>query len=185
MEKWKEIKGYEGYYEISDLGRVKSLARSWYSTSKRGNPKKCGTPEKILKPADNGTGYMIVNLSKNGKTKMKLVHRLVAEAFIENANNYPQVNHKDEDKTNNNAENLEWVTCIENLRYGTRSKRESDTKCYIINQYDLQGNFIREWLGARKIEKELGIKNQGICMCCNGKLKTSGGYIWRYKHKEV
>lgn len=183
MEEWRDIEGYEGFYQVSDFGNVKSLERIWYSTDKKGNKKKCSNKEMILKPANNGNGYLVVNLSYRQKTKMFLVHRLVAKAFIKNPENKAQVNHIDENKSNNNVKNLEWVTPRENLLHGTRSKRSSVTKCYVIEQYDLEGNFLKEWLGARVIEKELGIKNQHICRCCNGKQRTSGGYKWKYKER--
>ena len=103
MEIWKDCKGYEGLYQVSDNGIVWSV-RS----------------QKKLKPAMNTKGYLFVSLyARNGKIKNEYIHRLVALAFLENPNNYPQVNHKDEDKHNNTVENLEWMTCKDNINYGT------------------------------------------------------------------
>lgn len=113
-EEWKDIKGYEGLYKISNLGRVKSL------------PKHAGRSyrkERILKNSIDKDGYIKVTLCKNNKTSFLSIHRLLAIAFIPNPNNFPQINHKDENKQNNNLNNLEWCTCKYNINYGTRTKR--------------------------------------------------------------
>ena len=114
-EEWRDIKDYEGLYQISNLGRVKSLN---YNRTKK---------EKILKPR-NSQGYLHVTLVKNSKCKGFTVHRLVAMHFIENPNNYPEVNHKDENKQNNKVENLEWCTDKYNKNYGTRTQRASESR---------------------------------------------------------
>ena len=115
-EEWRDIKGYEGKYQVSNLGRVKSLKDS-----------KENYREKILSNSTDTRGYSNVNLYKNGKRKLFKVHRLVAEAFIDNSNSYPLVNHKDENKQNNRVENLEWCTHEYNINYGTRSQRTSES----------------------------------------------------------
>ena len=115
MEEWRDIKGYEGRYQVSNLGRVKSLKDRY------GNYR-----EKILNPRNSIQGYLDISLYKNGVSKRFKVHRLVAEAFISNINNYSQVNHKDENKQNNRVENLEWCTSKYNANYGTRNKRHSE-----------------------------------------------------------
>ena len=112
-EIWKDIVGYEGLYQISNLGNVKSL-----------NYRRTGK-ERILNPGNNGCGYLFVILCNNGKRKHFKIHRLVANAFLENPDNKSDVNHKDEDKTNNNVDNLEWMTRQENNNYGTRNERSS------------------------------------------------------------
>ena len=109
-EIWKDIKGFEGHYQVSNFGRVKSIKFR---------------KERILKPANNGCGYLYVNLSKNGKYNIYLIHRLVALIFISNPNNLPEINHRDEDKTNNKVENLEWCDRKYNMNYGTRTQRQS------------------------------------------------------------
>lgn len=129
METWKPIKDYEGLYEISDCGRVKSLDR-WDSL----NRLKIG---KILNCCDNGSGYMIVNLKAFGKQNIKTIHRLVAEAFIPNPNNLPCVNHKDGNKQNNNVDNLEWCTHSENMKHAFRTGLSFQKKGEFNSQHKL------------------------------------------------
>lgn len=118
-EIWKDIKGYEGLYQASSIGNVKSIGR--YVNAKNNSKKYMKSI--ILKGVANDRGYYMVVLSKEGKKRKVFVHRLIAETFIENPKNYTQVNHKDEDKTNNNINNLEWCSCKYNCNYGTRNKR--------------------------------------------------------------
>ena len=131
-------------------------------------------------------GYPIIRLSKNSKLSTKLVHRLVAEAFIPNPNNYPVINHIDCKKTNNNVNNLEWCTQKHNVRESFKNglqkapKGKESTCSKRVEQYDLEGNFIRIWDCTMDIQRELGINNSYISSCCLGKKKTSHGYIWRY-----
>ena len=164
-EIWKDIEGYKGLYQVSNKGRVKSLYKG---------------SERILKPKLNTNGYLRVRLYKNRDLQNRYIHRLVAEAFIPNSQNKPQVNHKDENKKNNCVENLEWITCIDNCNYGTRNERVSRK----ILQYSKSGEFIREWTGAHEVERVLGINNSNIIACCKGKLKSSGGFVWKYKEKD-
>lgn len=166
-EVWKNIEGYEGLYQVSNFGRVKSL--------------KFGK-EKILKPLRIKCGYLQVNLSKNGKGKMCYVHRLVALAFIPNPNCLSEVNHKDENKENNRVDNLEWCNRTYNNNYGTRNKKIGEKKLIPVLQYDKDGTFIREWKSMIDVENELGINNSNITQCCRGKLKSAGGFRWAYKN---
>ena len=161
MERWKSIAGYEGLYEVSDLGRVKSL---WYGK------------EKILKPGKTHDGYLQVNLYKDGQRKMQLVHRLVAEAFIQNPNNLETVNHKDEVKTNNVASNLEWMSQTDNVAYSRpqlamRSVQMFDKKT---------GELLATFPSTNEAERVTGIAHQSISECCNEKRKSAGGYVWKY-----
>ena len=171
METWKAIAGYEGLYEVSDMGRVKSL--------------KFGK-ERILKPEKNNCGYLQVVLYKDGQKKIPSVHRLVAKAFIPNPNNLETVNHKDEDKTNNEISNLEWMSIKDNNNYGTRSKRASETqindknKSKVVQMFDRQGNLLKTFPSTNEAERVTGIYKSCISECCNGKKKSAGGYIWRY-----
>lgn len=123
IEEWRKIVGYEGLYEVSSLGRVRSLDR-YVKTCYEAYKLQKG---KILNPGKNTNGYLQVVLHCNGKYKKCLVHRLVSQAFLPNPDNLPEVNHKDEDKTNNRVENLEWCTAKYNLSYGTRNIRRRDT----------------------------------------------------------
>ena len=176
METWKAIAGYEGLYEVSDLGRIKSL--------------KYGK-EKILKPRKNTRGYLHVVLCKDGKAKNSKVHRLVAEAFIPNPNNLATVNHKDEVKTNNTVVNLEWMSQKDNTNYGTRNKRagEAISKANINNpMFSKQvqmldkstGELLATFPSLMEAERVTGIAQPNISSCCLGKRKSTGGYKWRY-----
>lgn len=161
-EIWKDIKNFEGLYQVSNLGRIKN------------------NKDEILKPAIK-RGYNQVTLCKNGERKYIGVHRLVAESFIPNPNNLPQVNHKDENKLNNTVQNLEFCDCSYNINYGTRNKKISKKLCKLIEQYDLDNNFIKLWYGAKEIKRKLKIDNSLIGKCCKGKRKTAGGFVWKYK----
>ena len=157
----KDIKGYEGLYGITTEGNVYSYKR-----------------KRFLKPGVNQKGYLYVILCKDGKTKIYTIHRLVAEAYIPNTENLPQVNHRDENKTNNCLQNLEWCDASYNTNYGTRNEKVSNSKKIPILQFDLDGNFIREWSSATDVGKEL----QGnICNCLKGKLPSAYGFVWKYK----
>ena len=124
QEIWKEIEGYEGLYEVSNLGRVRSLDREQFQIGNGGSYFKRIYKGRILKFKIDYHGYYRVHLSVNGERKHYLVHRLVAEAFIPNPNNLPCVNHKDEDKTNNSVDNLEWCDVAYNNAYnGLHSRR--------------------------------------------------------------
>ena len=130
IEFWKDIKGYEGFYQVSNLGRVKSLSRSIYY-SKGYTVYRKG---KIKKPSFDKNGYPQIGLCKNGTVITRKIHRLVAEAFIPNPENKPEINHKDENKTNNYVDNLEWVTEKENVNYGYGAKRRAKSNQLLAKQ---------------------------------------------------
>ena len=130
IELWKDIANYEGSYQISNLGRVKSLSRSIYDSRGYIIHRK----GKIKKPSFDKNGYPQIGLCKNGTVITRKIHRLVAEAFIPNPENKPEINHKDEDKTNNCVDNLEWVTEKENVNYGYGAKRRAKSNQLLAKQ---------------------------------------------------
>lgn len=186
VEIWKDIK-FDNSYEISNKGNVLSKY-SYYGNkylSKIDNPH-------LLKLTIHNNGYRMVNI----KGKKYLVHRLVAQAFIPNPNNYPCVNHIDGNKLNNNADNLEWCTYKHNWKEAVKlglikpnyNSSINKIRAKKISQYDLNNNFIKEFNGSVEAEKELknnGIKvnNANIRKVCNGERKTAGGYKWKWSVK--
>lgn len=156
-EIWKNIAGYEGLYEVSNLGRVKSL-----------NYKRTGK-ERILRPGLYNCGYLYVTLSKNGKQKKYRIHRLVGSAFIENPENLPEVNHKNQVKTDNSASNLEWCSTKYNIRYSQSKK---------VGQYK-DRKLIKVYNATIDVEKD-GFNQSNVVACCKGRYKSTGGYQWKY-----
>lgn len=173
-EIWKTVDGFEGRYEVSSFGNVRSLN---YHREGR---------TRILKPGKDHNGYQVVHLCKDGHTKHFQVHRLVAEAFIPNPGNLPQVNHKNEDKTDNQVNNLEWCSPAYNNNYGTRNERATKTqlndpiKSKPVIQYDKAGVLVKKWPSAMEVERQNGWDQSHISSCCLGKLKTSYGFVWRF-----
>lgn len=175
IEIWKPVpvKEYSKDYKVSNFGRVLSL-----------NYRHTGR-SKVMSPVDDKGGYLKVCLSKNKKTKNFSVHRLVAEAFLPNLLDLPQVNHIDENKENNRVENLEWVDHKENCNHGTRNKRvaEKNTngKCSKpVLQLTLTGEIIREWPSTAEAGRN-GFSQGNIVKCCIGERKTHQGFRWKYK----
>ena len=158
-EVWKDITGYEGLYQVSNFGNIKRDGKN-------------------LSPGLGGNGYYLVVLSKNGKTKSATVHRLVASAFIPNPNNYPYVNHKDETRTNNHVDNLEWCTPRYNAIYGNAKAKEAASKSRPVEQL-LSGVVIKRWSSTREAHRA-GYKSGCISACCNNRRLTHKGYEWRW-----
>lgn len=178
-EIWKPINGFEGLYEVSNTGLVRSMDR--VIVTKRGVKKPL--KGKILKPNMND-GYAYICLSKDGKELKYKAHRLVAEAFIPNPDNLPYINHKNECKSDNRVENLEWCTKWYNEHYGTfHEKSVTNLRKKLgrpICQYDMNGNFIREYACIVDTDKH-GFCSDSVGDCCRGRLKQHRGYIFRYK----
>ena len=136
--------------------------------------------EIILKPTQNRRGYLRITLfNKNGRRQC-FVHRLVAQAFINNAKNLPAINHKDENKLNNCVDNLEWCDKKYNNNYGKCKDKHAKTVSKPINQYDLQDNFIKQWNSMKEASETLKLSRGNICLCCEGIRNKTGGYRWRY-----
>ena len=183
-ELWRDIKDYKDLYQGSNLGRVRSLDR-WVKCP---NGSVRFYKGRILKPGTNKDGYLQIDLCKNNKSKTFRVNRLVAEAFLEipeelrhlKGTRYLQVNHKDEDKTNNNVENLEWCSAKYNTNYGTAIKRRSLKKKKSILQYTMKGEFVKEWDSIAECGRN-GFHQGNVAACCQGKRKSHHKFIWRYK----
>jgi len=168
-EAWADIKGYEGLYQVSTLGRIKSLPR-------RGTYSKAH----ILKVSGDGNGYLQVGLCKNSSYKGYKVHRLVAQAFIPNPDNLPEVNHKDENKSNCQVSNLEWCDRAYNVNYGNRTNK---TKKPVI-QLTKSGEILATYESLSKVKEALKISNiSNISEVCKGKRKTAYGYRWRFREE--
>ena len=193
-EIWKPIKGFENLYEVSSIGRVRSLGHdAWHKG-------------RVLKPHLDGKGnYLFVGLHSNGKTTLRNIHRLVAETFIPNPNNLPCVNHINEVKTDNRVINLEWCTIEYNSNYGNAKKNMIDSRrknnvqeeinrkiketkrkngslsCEKpVAQYTMDGTLISTYDSATDAERKTGISRCGIQRCCIGKYSQAKGFIWKY-----
>ena len=160
VEIWKQYK--DTNYEVSNLGNVRRIGA-----------------KKNRKIQDNGKGYKNMILRIDGESKMLYVHRMVAETFIPNPKGLSEVNHKDEDKSNNCVSNLEWISKIDNLHYGTRQERSISKRSIPVSQYDLQGKLINTYKSAREAGRQTGITQGSISHCIKGERYTAGGYVWK------
>jgi hypothetical protein len=178
-EEWRPVDGFDGRYQVSDLGRVRSCAKTadWV----------------LLRQIKKRTGYMCVNLYHGGKMKTMLVHRLVAHAFIGHPADM-QVNHKDENKENNRLDNLEYVTPAENARHGTRTRRIVQNSNRVraaqglmkpVVCLSISGKTIQTYPSIREAARNLAINNGQISNCCIGNKSTAGGFMWRYANEQA
>lgn len=170
LEIWRTVKGYEGLYEVSSFGNVRN--------ANSGRP---------LNPCRHRTGYLSVVLYKDKKPKRFLIHRLVATAFIDNANNYEFVNHLDEDKANNSAENLEWCSREHNMRHGTVGARiskkrghDSRTGGRPVAQIGDNGEVLKTFKSIANASRETGAARTSIWECCNGIHIKANNSRWAY-----
>lgn len=172
-EIWKQIKGYEGKYCVSNMGRIMSLERNVKSGGK--------IKQRIIKQCDARKGYKTVSLYIDGKKKRHIVHRLVAEAFIPNPNNYNQVNHIDENKSNNSVYNLEWCTGKQNMNYGSRTEKAIKKAQKKVFKVDELGNVVSVYSSAKEAANANGIGRQEVAKFCRGNRKgLYHGYYWKY-----
>lgn len=174
-EVWKDAKNFEGYYQVSNWGRVKSLDR-WVER----NGKLVLRKGKILKPFLNADGYSVINLYKNRKRKFYLGHRLIWETFNGEVPKGFEINHIDENKQNNILSNLNLLTHRDNCNWGSRNERIGEPQSKPVIQKSLQGEVVKIWPSANEIHRQLGYGQGNICSCCIGKYAQAYGYIWEY-----
>lgn len=187
--KWKDVVGYEGYYKVSNTGRVVRLERKIWSTR---NNSFSVLPERLLKLDASKSGsanaaYVSVTLTKDGESKKFFVHRLVAEAFIPNPNGYTVINHIDENPLNNNVDNLEWCTQEYNTNYGNRNTKVSIKLGEAVEQYDMEGNLLNTFRSAAEACRQLGLppnRQSNISAVCRGIRKSSLGFVWKFVENE-
>lgn len=188
-EEWKPVKAYEGLYEVSTLGRVRSVERN-VNLCRMGTIVNRHLKACLLKPNVMKIGYVSVRLSKNGKANLHCVHRLVAEAFIPNPNGFRYINHKDEDKKNNNVSNLEWCTQEHNSNWGTallksmsknRNRKDLSIK---VAMTDKDGKVIRKFESMNDASRIMHIHSAVVSASCSGKRKApdKNGYYWRIEY---
>lgn len=174
-EIWKKIKGFEGFYSVSNYGNVKHD-----KTESKAGTGNYARQEHILKQRKNNAGYMLVDLYKGNKRHQMLVHRLVATAFLDNSLNHNVVNHKDENKTNNCIDNLEWCSQKYNMNYGEVAKKIGKANSKAVKQIDQNGNVVKIYFSAMQAQRETGISNGLINECIKGKRKKARGFVWEY-----
>ncbi len=175
MEVWKSVEGYKGTYEVSNYGNVRSKL---HKVNTKGGSQR-NSPGRMLKQKIARNGYKLVPLSKDGKEYWIGVHRLVAIAFLPNPDHLSQVNHKDEDKTNNIVDNLEWCTPSYNCKYGHRNDTMIEQRRKAINAYKCD-TLIYSFKSIHDASRATGISAGHICQCCKGQRNLAGGYKWRY-----
>jgi len=189
QEIWKDIKGFEGSYQVSNLGNIRSLTRkvnTFYGVRT--------VKGKILKPLKTNTNYFRVDLKQNQKHNYLSIHKLVAETFIPNPNNYPVINHKDNNPLNNCLDNLEWCTQSYNVQYAYKNgNAKPTTGCFKkgniphnrkkVNQYSKDGKFLRTFISIKEAASSVDTVPSNINQCLSGSTKTAKGYIWRYANE--
>ena len=176
IEVWRPVVGFEGLYEVSSFGSVRSLPKVHYAIDGR-----VFHYDGHIVPQYIHNGYYQVTLKKDGHQHPYTVHRLVAKAFLLNPNGLPQVNHIDENRLNNNVNNLEWVTKRQNMNHGTLQQRLKLKRKHVqVNQYSMEGELLNTYFSIREAGRLAGVCHQSIRRCLLGSLKSTGGYKWGY-----
>lgn len=173
-EVWKDIPGYEGLYQASSYGRVRGLKRCVGGRMQRAM---------ILKQSTHRDGYLKIGLYKDHRRKDFQTHRIIALTFIPNPKGFPQINHKDENKSNNHIDNLEWCTGSYNCKYGHRNDKAIAMCSVRVAQLDLNGNRIAEYPSMKEAKRITGVSNSHICNVCHGHRRMAGGYKWMIINK--
>lgn len=168
-----------GIYQVSNLGRIKSLDKVIYQKNKNGNMQNVKYKGRILKPQKQKNGYLTVDLHNNGGFKRKTIHSLVAESFLENDKNLKYINHKDNNKENNKSENLEWCTQSYNIKYAYDFGKKKPPHMKSINQMK-NGVILNTYISIMDAERQTGIKSSNISKCCRNIRNYAGGYQWKY-----
>ncbi len=167
-EIWKDVVGFEGLYKVSNKGNVRSVNRK--------DPLGRNRKGRMLKQGYSSSGYLQVNMHKNGKMKNRTVHRLVAETFLPNPKDLPQVNHRDEDKCNNNVENLEWCDSKYNINYGTRIERVTRARSKKVKATNVETNEVLTFNSTKEAGRN-GYDQSGVAKACKGVYKTNIGKL--------
>lgn len=182
-EIWKGVFGFEGFYQVSDMGRVKRLKRNHSNNQYK--------TDRIMSPRTSNNGYKNISFTINRHVKSFSVHRLVALHFISNPDNKPQINHKNAIKTDNRVGNLEWCTAKENMTHAhanglvkPNKSGASDYRSHQVIMIDLGGNEINEFGSLMEAQRKTGIRNGNISKVLTGRTNTAGGYKWKIKNKE-
>jgi len=181
-EIWKDIEGYEGLYQVSNLGRVSSSGRNIMRRTRYGTIAPYHIAGRVLKPSHSNGDYCYVHLfDKDGVSTNYKVHRLVALAFVPNPDNLNEVNHIDEDKENNRADNLEWVKHVDNCNHGTRNERSAAKRGRRVEQLTLDGKHVAFYQSVSEASRQTGIGRSNIGECLGRRSQTAGGFSWKFK----
>lgn len=164
---WKDVVGYEGLYQVSNTGMVRSARRQ-------------GAPGGAITLKENQDGYLRAKLCKSGLDRRFMVHRLVYEAFVGHINDGLEINHIDENKKNNNVENLEAISHLKNIKHGTGVQRCAKAHHKPVRQYTMDGEFVAEYPSRKAATEATGVLGSGISLSAHGQISHSGGYVWRY-----
>lgn len=179
-EIWKDIKGYEGLYMVSNLGRIKSIDRT---VIQQGREQKYSG--RIIQPYVNNSGYLMVSISRGNNKKRFTVHYLVASAFIPNPHNFPQINHINENKLDNNVSNLEWCSIKYNINYGTCTYRRAIKMGKGVARYKKDGQLVDMYYSIHEACRKTGIARASISSCLKGRMITAGNCFWKIIEENI